>query len=134
MADTKVDDILKQLSAEHQRLSEQRDTVLRTAENLEAEMKKLQKAMIALGAEPPATKSRRTHRKGLNGVEVTALVEAVLKDQGPQSQPKLRELVVARAAQDGQNTKGIPLVLSKVLKSGRFDFNGAKWQLRNGTE
>ena len=126
----KLSAILEQLKNERARLSEQREAVLTTINHLEAEILKVDSAVAALlGEAKPKRPRRKSGGGGLKGPQILALTERVLKDHGALTQPKLREKVVERAIQEGNTAKGIPLVLPKVLKSGPFDFNGAKWKL-----
>ncbi len=127
----KLSAILEDLRNEKTRLAEQRESVHTTVDHLEAGILKVDTAIAALlGEEKPKRPRRKTSGGGgLKGPQILALTERVLKDHGALTQPKLREKVVERAIQEGNTAKGIPLVLPKVLKSGPFDFNGAKWKL-----
>ncbi len=123
--------VVEALKKERTRLEGQHGTALITVDHLEAEIRKVEGAIAALlGEKQPRKKPGR--KRGLNGAQVTALVERVLAHEGPLKEPDLKEKVNQRAEDEGQSKLGLALVLSKVLKSGAFEFNGAKWQLRNG--
>ena len=80
------------LRVELKKLVDQRDTALRTVDHMEQEIRRVETAIsVLIGEKVPKKKGPK---KGLNGVEVTALVERVLHQEGPLTQPKLRERVL----------------------------------------
>ena len=112
--------ILDSLKSQQDRLKAQRESAVQTVGNLEAELRKVQRAIAALlGEQPPRRRSPRG--RGVNGDQMRAMVEDVLRVEGPLPEPVLKERIDARAASDGYRKLGLHLVLSRVLKSGRFE-------------
>ena len=124
-----VSGIVDQLEREVRKLKEQRDTTLRTVHHIEAEIRKVEQAIGALtGKDLHGSDGRR---KGLSGIEVTALIERVLQEEGRMTEPRLRERLAERASAEGRSRAGLHLRFERALQDGPFRFNGAHWELRN---
>lgn len=106
----------ERLQASLARLDEERAVVLSSLGRLRAVRATLK------GEAVPRRSAARAPRNG-NGYtkhELTALVEDVLRKQGPMAEPELRERLLAHAKANARIATGLHVVLGYTLKDARF--------------
>ena len=108
--------IFDSLRAQREKLKAQRESALHTVGTLESELLKIQRAIAALlGEQPPKRRSPRG--RGVNGEQIRAIVEEILRAEGPLTEPLLKERVDDKAASDGYRKLGVQLVMLSSVRA-----------------
>ncbi len=127
-----ISGIVGKLREEEQRLRSQHDVVLRSAQALETEIRRIQNAITALMSDVPvqARNSRGAAKSAtVSSDELIAIARKIIERDGPQGEPVLKEKVAERVGELGRTKRGVHFRLQRILKDGPFVFDGARWKV-----
>ena len=130
MTSENMGEIVDTLRNAESRLRAQHGAATQTAKNLADELRKVEKAIAALlGQERPRSPAQ-PKTESPSGEEVVEYLASILKNEGPLKEPELRQKLNERAQEQGKSRKGLHFRFKKAIKDERFNWNGARWDLR----
>jgi hypothetical protein len=129
MQDTDLSSIVEQLRQEERRLGTQQAELTVALTSLEADLKRVQGALSALG-EKPATKSGR--KAAATKKDVIQVISDVLHSQEVVENVALRRSVEVQLGEMGKSRQGLALRFEEALKDPRFVNTPAGYRLASG--
>ena len=125
----KLESIAKDLREEHSRLAEERNAVEARLHQMDAELKRVEVALSALGDKPKPAKAKSS-KPAPKQEEVEQAVRQILAEQGALEMEPLKKQVAAKLGQQGRSKMGLALRLKEVLASKElFIESPAGWKL-----
>ena len=100
---SKIQSIADDLREEHSRLSEQRNAVQARLGKMDAEIKRVEAALAALGEKPKPGKSKSGGKPAPNQEDVEPAVRQILSEQGALELEPLKKQVGAKLAELGRS-------------------------------
>lgn len=129
-----LDGLISGLHEEETRLQGELTELEEKAGAVRDSLRKVQSALAELtgkGARAK-TKGSKPAGRGVSLVEAGTMIEAILKRDGPLSEPDLAKKLGEEADQKGKTKSGLHLVVKNVLNDkSRFASEDGKWKLKS---
>ena len=132
METNQLDAIADQLQAEKVRIEKVKAELKEDLKATEDQLKRVEGALSALGVKPTANGTEK--KKAATKIEVTQIVEALLKDHGVVEEENLKAFVEQKLKEAGKSFIGLALRLKEALKDPRFVDSPAGYRLADETE
>ena len=126
---SKIQSIADDLRKEQSRLIEERNTVQARLEEMDAEIKRVEDALTALGQKTKQTKAKKSGKPAPKREEVEQAVREILSEQGALELDPLKTQVGAKLTELGRSKMGLALRLKEVLAGEQFIESPAGWKL-----